>query len=182
MAVWSTVGSVGIASAVDQNKLLLFNSVVQLGPGTGGVSKSLDVSGGVGAESLGVPALSTLGNQVTAVIRYGVDVSRDALAQGVNGIKIRFRDGDGFVVARLIAVDIDSGVESVLLGFDSRGESRSDSFRTQFNVLPGGFPPTSVHSAFYVELTLSVFQRIAVPVAFPPAVSAIELGVEGLNA
>ena len=76
MAVWSTIGSVGVASAADLSKLLFLNSIVQLGPGTGGGISNPGVS--VTARSPAAPSLITLGTQVSAVIRYGVDVSRDA--------------------------------------------------------------------------------------------------------
>jgi hypothetical protein len=183
MAVWSTIGSVGVASAADLSKLLFLNSIVQLGPGSGGGLSNPGES--LTARSPASPSLITLGTQVSAVIRYGVDVSRDAFVTGVNGIRIRYRDGSGFVVARLICVDMDTGVESVLIGFDSRVDGNpSDAFQEKFIVLSGGAPlsPVAQRPAFYVELTLSVLQPISGLVAFPPAVVAIEVGVEGLNA
>ncbi|MFZ1007060.1 MAG: hypothetical protein WAN65_09495 [Candidatus Sulfotelmatobacter sp.] len=184
MAVWSTVGSVGVASAADQTKLVLYGSVVQLGFGTGVVNINTNTLEAKRRADPGtspaVPAL--MGTQQTAVMRYGVDVPENSLALGTNGMRIRYRDGDGFVLAKLIAVDIDTGVESVLLGFDSAGSSNSNSFQTGGGLTfeGGPLPPLSTHTAFYIELTLSVFQRVALPVGFPPAVSAIELGVEGL--
>jgi hypothetical protein len=183
MAVWSTVGSVGVASSADQSKLLLFKSVVQLGPGTGvivarpsehvGVPVSSDPSGG--------PAFTRPGTFVSALIRYGVDVSRDALVTGVGGMRIRYRDGDGFVIAQLWSVDFHTGEESVLLGFDSRfNGTAKDSFQTKISLTKDGGPivVSGVNVAFYIQLTLAVFHPVEVPVAFPPAVSAIELGVE----
>jgi hypothetical protein len=184
MAVWSTVGSVGVASAADQSKLLLFNSVVQLGPGTGVV-----VGGGGASElrefstssSQARAELRTFGTLETAIIRYGVDVSRDALVGGVNGMRIRYRDGNGFLTARLIAVAFDTGIESILVGFDSRSFGPpQNSFQTRLAITAEGGPivVSGENVAFYIELTLAVFQQIAVPVAFPPAVSAMELGIE----
>ena len=182
MAVWSTVGSVGVASAADQSKLLLFNSVVQLGPGTGIVVGGASARGGFSTSSSQAGSeLRTFGTLETAIIRYGVDVSRDALVGGVNGMRIRYRDGDGFITAQLIAVDFHTGVESPLLGFDSRSFGPpKDSFQTRLAITAEGGPVvvSGVNVAFYIELTLAVFQRVAVLVPFPPAVSAMELGVE----
>jgi hypothetical protein len=182
MALWSTVGSVGVASAADLSKLLFVNSIVQLGPGTGGISNPV-VS--AAAKTPAERAISLPGTQVTAVIRYGVDVSRDALLTGANGLRIRYRDGSGVVIARLITIDMDTGIESGLMSFDSRVDSvASESFQVKFAVNPGGAPlsPVALHAAFYIELTLSVVHPLGGLVAFPPAVAAIEVGVEGLNA
>lgn len=183
MAVWSTVGSVGVASAADQGKLLLFNSVVQLGPGTGiaggggGASELKDFS--TSSSPVRVD-LRTFGTLETALIRYGVDVSRDALVSA-NGMRIRYRDGDGFLTARLISVDLNTGIESPLLAFDSRSfPVPKNSFQTRFAVTAEGGPivVSGVNVAFYIELTLALFQQIGVLPAFPPALSAMELGVE----
>ncbi|MBV8138629.1 MAG: hypothetical protein JO121_23825 [Deltaproteobacteria bacterium] len=171
-----------MASAADLSKLLFLNSIVQLGPGTGGGLSNPGAN--ATAKSPAAPSLITLGTQVSAVIRYGVDVSHDAFVTGVNGIGIRYRDGNGFVVAQLICVDMDTGVESVLIGFDSRVDgTHSDTFQEKFAVLPGGAPlsPIAQRPAFYIVLTLSVLQPISGLVAFPPAVAALEVGVEGLN-
>jgi hypothetical protein len=58
VAVWSTIGSVGVASAADLNKLLFLNSTVQPGPGTGGEMSNPEVS--VTARRPAAPSLITL--------------------------------------------------------------------------------------------------------------------------
>src|SRR6266568_8717022 len=167
-AIWSTVGSVGIASSADASKLVIFDSIVQLGPGTG-------IAGSIPAARIaGTPRIA--GNLVTAVVRYGVD-ALDKISE-VAGLKLRFRDGNGFVTARLIAVDRSTGAESPMVGFDSRVGygNPSDSFRVLKSTTPDGKPIVipSGAAAFYIELTLSAFEQIQV-LPFPPAVSVIEL-------
>lgn len=173
MSAWSTVGSVGVASAADQSKLLLFNSVVQLGPGSGGVvNRGRPAPGSPSGAELRLP-----GTQVTAVIRYGVDVSPETL-DGVGGMQVRYRDGDGNITAQLIAVNFDTGVEQGLIFFDSASfPPPKESFQTRLAQIPGGVTLTvsNENAAFYVELTLSVFQPAITLVPFPPAVSAISL-------
>jgi hypothetical protein len=183
MPLWSTVGSVGIASAADQSKLLLFNSIVQLGPGTGVIVGGAAESEGISTSSRpSEPHLQVLGNVINAVIRYGVDVPRETLA-GTAAMRIRYRDGNGIVLARLVTVDFASGAESTLIAFDSRSFGAPKStFQTRFATPAQGGPIVvpSENVAFYIEVTLSLFERIGVPVlvAFPPAVAAMALGFE----
>jgi hypothetical protein len=168
--------SAGVASAADLGKLVFANSIVQLGLGIGGISGASAT-----AKSAEAPALSIRGTLVAAVIRYGVDVSRRDFVTQANGIRVRYRDGSGFVVVRLVVVDMDTGVESDLQGIDSRvGFNPSDVFRVVSSINEGGAPlsPVPNHPAFYIELTLGVLQPPNGLVPFPPAVQAIEVGVE----
>ena len=181
MPLWSTVGSVGTASAADQSKLLLFNSVVQLGPGTGVLVGGAAESGSISTSSRSSdPNVQVLGTVINAVIRYGVDVPRETLA-GTAAMRIRYRDGNGVVLARLVMVDFDSGAESTLIAFDSRNfGAPKPAFQTRFATPAQGGPIVvpSENVAFYIEVTLSVFERVGVLVGFPPADAAMALGFE----
>jgi hypothetical protein len=164
---WSTVGSAGTSNATDLSKLILFNSVVQLGPGIAGAMPSA------------VPAARGLGTTVSSVVRYNVTPVDGVANPGGRsyGLRLRFRDGDGHVVARLIQVNIENGTETPVVTFDSRTTGRNPQPGFQTVTQAAASPELDfLEHAYYVELTLSVLEPLpGMIVASPPAVSIIQL-------
>jgi len=180
-----TVASIGVINPQDITKVVVAGSVVQLGAGIVGVeSAAADV-----ALAVHLPAALP----ISATIRYDVpseDVAGHKL--GDLTLQIRYRDGDGRVVATLIEVDRANPVteppdpgtvrEQALLQFDSANVSAPPgpftSFRTRMVGLPVGDPlfdhVLDIDSnAYYIALTLS--GPGVVVAVHPPAVSTLGL-------
>jgi hypothetical protein len=91
----------------------------------------------------------------------------------VLGLKLRYRDGSGRVVAVLIQVDIATGTETNIATFDSEAFTRSNQFQVNG---PGlGTALDFSNNAYYVELTLTGFSNPPMVMLFPPKVSVIQL-------
>ncbi len=92
-------------------------------------------------------------------------------------LRLRYRDGDGWIVARLVQVNLETGAESQLVHFDSRGFDVYGN--EEFVVKSLGASYTGeldfVGNAYYVELTLSALVSPIRPLPYPPAVSIIQL-------
>jgi hypothetical protein len=124
---------------------------------------------------------------VTATIRYGVPPDGlGGVGLGALGLQLRYRAGDGQVVATLIEVAVPPGspgepttvTETPLLEFDS----------TQFDAAQGGFlthiattgvdSPDARHvlefgpNVYYIALSLTGPEFV---LGHPPAVSSIEI-------
>lgn len=157
---WSSAGSAGTVDGADIGKVVFANSVVQLQ----GFDLVIDQSKQLAA----LPAVQT-----HAVVRYGVTPVEGVLNQAVLGLKLRYRDGSGRVVASLIEVDIATGTETPNARFDSQAFTRSNAFQVNG---PGlGMVLDFANHAYYVELTLTASSHPPVPILFPPKVSVIQL-------
>jgi hypothetical protein len=176
-----SVGSVGTVDPRDINKVVFAGSIVQLGFGVGGLESS--------AARMAPAARTIAFPHVTATIRYGVPP--EGLSGSVLGnlaLKLRYRDGDGRVVATLIEVAVPPArpgepgtvVESPLLQFDSSDPDFGGSwvgFRTHVAQLP---IPSDLsehvidfdNNLYYIALSLTGPEFI---IGYPPAVSAIEI-------
>jgi hypothetical protein len=170
--LWSSVGSAGTVDTADLAKVVFHNSVAQLGPGVPAVV----------AHSAQPAAASAVLVTTRAVIRYGI-TPVDGLAnpgQSNYTLKLRYRDGPGQVVARLIGVDIQTGTESSpLVSFDSEVDAgvnrrHDNAFQTQQH--SGSFQELDfLNNAYYVELTLTASHNPNRPIPNPPALSVIQL-------
>lgn len=172
--LWSCVGSAGVVNLPDIGKIIFNQSVAQLGPGAPVV-----VTQGVQKEAAArvLPGTET----VTAVIRYGVVpvdgvyVSDFPVGVVALALRLRYRDGSGQVLAKLIQVNIDSGTETTLLTFASPSPQQAASNAFQVQESPSnGIDLDFTANAYYVELTLTVTERLTVP-PYPPAVSVVQL-------
>jgi hypothetical protein len=173
--LWSSVGSAGTVDVADQQNVIFYNSIVQLGAASPG--------GIISEASIGPPPVV-----VNAVVRYDV-TPVDGVFQGPEDIvnftlRLRYRDGDGWLVARFIVVVIDTGVEVEYVRFDTRGTNLSgaplggnNNFVTNIGQAPswGPIPLDFVDNTCYIELTLSAVIYGNRPLAYPPAVSVIQL-------
>jgi len=159
---WSSAGSAGTVNIADIGKVVFANSVVQL--------QGIDLVITQPTPLAGLPAVRT-----EAVVRYGVTPVEGALNGQELGLKLRYRDGSGRVVAALIQVDIASGTETRTATFDSGapGFTRSNAFQVNG---PGlGTTLDFSNNAYYVELTLTGSAHPPMPMLFPPKVSVIQL-------
>jgi hypothetical protein len=158
---WTTVGSAGTLDESAVGKVFLDHSIVQMGrvPVIGRASKS---------RALILPQTQS------AVIRYNVTpvdgffVTRACRPDGSLDVRLRLRylaAGSGArVVAKLIEVDLASGVEKSLLAFDSNGPglSLSNNYQVQFvSVCGRPWNFDFENKAYYVEATLTTANSIA---------------------
>jgi hypothetical protein len=162
LKLWSSVGSAGTVDIADTDKVVFSNSIVALR----GIT--------VVAEPARFEALvGPVRVLVHAVVRYGV-TSVDGVAnpERLNyGLKLRFRGGAGQVVAKLIQVEIASGIETPLVMFEASGNQ-------QFVVGQALGSPNEldfVNNAYYVELRLAATTNLFSPLIDPPAVSVVQL-------
>jgi hypothetical protein len=166
--LWSCVGSAGVVNLPDVGKILFNQSIAQLGPASPVVVHQVEPS-----------ALPT--QTITAIIRYGVvpvgGVYIPPMSFLGTALKLRYRGGDGHVLAKLKQVNIQTGVETPpIVTFDSGSPlPASNDFQTQ-NSPANAVELDFMANAYYVELTLSLTEpRIARPPNYPPAVSVIQL-------
>jgi hypothetical protein len=179
-----TVASIGAINPQDISKVLIAGSVVQLGSDIVGVeSAEADA-----AFAVHLPVLPP----ISATVRY--DVAPEGVTGQLGGLvlQVRYRDGNGRVVATLIEVDRsnpgpehpDSGTvrEQALLQFDSANPDVGGpftSFRTGVVSHAVFGDPLSSHemdfgrNAYYIALTLSGPGLVVA--AHPPAVSTLGL-------
>ena len=156
---WTTVGSAG---TVDQSSLLFISyegpSAVMLAFQRGG-----------------------------AVIRYNV-VSVAGLTRrdfGALGMGVRYRAtpdalipnrADSQVVAKLIEVNLSTGVSTTLLTFDSNNFPASNDYQTQgVSTCPSGFTFDFQTNAYYIEARLGKSR----PISGSPAVQGIQVRSDG---
>ena len=114
--LWSSVGSAGAVNPPDIGKVVLVGPIAQLGELGGVVSGSPKV------------AARGAGPGTQAVIRYGVtavDGAFNPIPNGLVGLAILCRPGDGQIAARLVQVAISgqpvsSVVETTLVEFQAQ--------------------------------------------------------------
>ncbi len=186
-------GSLGIVDVGDISKVVFEGAVARLAGGI--VAPTVGGSlGGVEAHAVaGIPG----GQHVSATIRYPVPDRFAEATVGIWAIIIRWRGGDGRVVAKLMETPVpqypnDNGDESTrpLLTFDS-DELGSDGFgpifgpptphfRTGIRGLDAtdppsplsGYTPDLAANTYHLEVTLTGLAAIEVGPT-PPAVAAI---------
>jgi hypothetical protein len=170
--MWSSVGSAGTVDVRDLGKVLFAKSVVQLGPGIAPPVLS--------TKATRTKAVKAAGTNVTATIRYGVTQEGfgGILEAGLVELNLRYRDGDGRVIASWIEVAIATGVETTLIKWDSTsfGLAPSPNFQVRFATNTGILARRRLNfrdNAYYVSLSLSALKG-SVVLANPPAVSVIQ--------
>jgi hypothetical protein len=170
--MWSSVGSAGTVDVKDLSKVIFAKSIVQLGPG---IAPPV-----VTRKAASAKAVKVTGTKVTATIRYGVTQEGlgGLLQAGLVELNLRYRDGDGQVVASLIEVAIATGVETTLIKWDSTsfGVSPSPNFQVRFVTNTGALARRLLNfrdNAYYVSLSLSAVQGPII-LRNPPAVSVIQ--------
>lgn len=170
--MWSSVGSAGTVDVKDLSKVIFTKSIVQLGLGIAPPMVTNKVAR--------AKPVKVMGTKVTATIRYGVTQEGlgGLLHPGLVELNLRYRDGDGRVVASLIEVAIATGVETSLIKWDSTsfGLSPSPNFKVRFVTNTGALarrPLNFRDNAYYVSLSLSAVQGPVV-LRNPPAVSVIQ--------
>ena len=173
--LWSTVGSAGMVNVSDLSKIVFTNSIAQLGPsGPSSVNPETKTAATATRIIIGTPE--------QAVIRYPV-TPVDGVFPPTPGytLLLRSRPGDGYIIAKLIQVVIDTGVETALITWDSRFLASEVSFApsdwivTNFPEVSDGTVLDFVNNAYYIELTLAAVENAIRPLTYPPAVSVIEL-------
>ena len=176
--MWSSVGSVGTVDLADTSKINFSGSVAQLGRSIG-VVEPAPVATAALAGGVTRP-------KITATIRYGVTAfGLDGFALGDFNLRLRYRDGDGQVVATFIEEPIPVGptdpgtvVENSLIRFDSTSASfggPSNVFRTHdAKAATGQFKHliSFTGNVYYVDLVMTA---PAIQLGQAPAVSAIEI-------
>jgi hypothetical protein len=184
LKLWTTVGSAGTVDVADQEKVIFYNSVVQLGTGYSG-GRVGNAPGSLGSEA-GVAARIVKPFLVSAVVRYNV-TAVDGVFQTAPDqltLRLRYRDGQGWLVARLIQLNLELGIENVIGLFDTRGVNHlgdplggNNNFVVDY-VTPNNLGGTAdfTTDVYYIELTLSAMESVSsIPLQYPPAVSAIQV-------
>jgi hypothetical protein len=172
-------GSTGIVDPRDAAKVVFAGSIVQLGVGVSGLEE-------VAKEAFAAHAPAF--PQTSATIRYDVPPEGvDGRTVGDLALQLRYRDGDGRVVATLTEVAVGEGSgqpgtvsERSLLTFDSASGnygSASNNFRTHRSELGPGDPEAGHQidfgsNVYYVVLVLSGPEGL---VGQPPAMSSIAI-------
>jgi hypothetical protein len=173
--LWSTVGSAGTVNISDFNKIVFSNSIAQLGPSGASIVNTETKSAATASRII-------IGTPEQALIRYPV-TPVDGIFPPTPGytLLLRSRPGEGYIVAKLIQVVIETGLETALVTWDSRFLASEVSFApsdwivTNFPEVFDGTVLDFVNNAYYVELTLAAVENTARPLTYPPAVSVIEL-------
>lgn len=157
---WSTVGSAGTVDEADTAKIKFTNSTAQMG----------NVPILTAAAAIILPTSS-------AVIRYNVTAVDALTVSTAVAMNVRYLDAGPLasVVARLIRVNLATGVETTLLTFDSHNFAQASAYQLKGvnNCFP--FKPISfnfVNNAYYVAATLTT-SAIAISAA---GVQAISIG------
>jgi len=157
--VWTTVGSAGTLDKGDISKVTLDNSVVQLGVGLAG-NLPLQHNFAQDPAALGPRTES-------AVVRYNVtpvDGLFDPPKIGTQAFKfsiqlhVRYLAANAQVIAKLIEVDLATGVERVRLIFDSSHFAPSNGYHVNFvdncRLFHSGGPFDFERKAYYIQGTL----------------------------
>lgn len=160
---WTTVGSAGTVDEADKDKVVFSGGTVAfpgliLPPGSV-VTADTDAGRAASSSAAGQGQIALPTTTTTATIRYNV-VAVDGLFNATRavGMRLRFRD-DGAraqVVARLIEHNINTGVETTRLTFDSNTFAAANGYQVQAT---GEFHPAWSfdfdQKAYYVEVTLT---------------------------
>lgn len=190
-------GSLGIADPGNVSKVVFEGAVARL------ASEVVAPGGGISRTEVEAHATAAapVGEQVSTTIRYPVPDRFGQAELGLWAIIIRYRDGDGRVVAKLMETSIPQGLSNntpsssrALLTFDS-AELGSDGFgpifgppepyfRTHQRGLDDTDPPSPLWNytpdpganIYYLEVTLTG-RLFGGP--YPPAVAAI--GIAGIT-
>jgi hypothetical protein len=176
MVIMYNVGSAGTVDPGDIAKVECIGSIIQLRGAPSGVGLQ---SPPPAAAEVGIPQ-----PEITATIRYAVSGEFDGWHLGDLMFVVRYRPGNGNVVAVLNEVPLwsfappgeDPGTvtETTLLTFDA--VETTDKFLTSEEGGPTNTNANHVlnftENFYYVALTLSAPERV---VGTPPAVAAIEL-------
>jgi hypothetical protein len=164
--VWTTVGSAGTLNQVDLAKVTLDQSIIQLG-----------------TELLPPPAVAVAGASPTdlvnfptiqAVVRYNVTSVDGLFKTGLFAYRLRLRCR-GQISAKLIEVDLASGMEKRRIKFDSNNHNDfedQDAFDEDAGDPPQSIPFDFNKKAYYVEATLTAS---AVAIGHPAAISTIQI-------
>ena len=163
--MWSSVGSVGAVNPADIGKIVIIDSVAQLGPGLGGV-ETAPASAAQHAERIRIPKES-------ATLRYPVfqgDLGDNR--PGAWKLRVRYRDGDGSVLVQLMEVVVSTGIQTMRLELDStQGYNPSNTFHVQDSI--GSLPAIDFNNnVYYVVVTLTGPEF---RVGIPPAIQAMQL-------
>jgi hypothetical protein len=160
--VWTTVGSVGILNQADLAKVHFNQSVIQLGaellpPTTAQIATE-------------VPDFGLIFPTIQAVVRYNITPVDGLFVTGAfhYHLRIRFR---GRVTAKLMQVDIASGMETQRILFDLPA---TPNFQEQqaFEQVESSTPMDFINQAYYVEATLVAPELV---VGHPAAISSIQV-------
>jgi hypothetical protein len=163
---WTTVGSAGTLNQADLAKVTLHQSIVQLGTELASPPAAATVTGAPHADLVTLPTTQ-------AVVRYNVSSADGLFNTGSFAYKLRLRCR-GRISAKLIEVDLASGIENTRIQFNSNNHN---AFENQQAFESAGDPPHSVpfdfgNKAYYVEATLTAS---AVVIGHPAAISTIQI-------
>jgi hypothetical protein len=142
---WSTVGSAGTVDEADTAKIKFTNSTAQMGSVP--VNKALSLA-------------PIINSTTSAIIRYNVTAVDALTVSTAVAMNVRYLDAGPLasVVAKLIQVNLTTGVETILLTFDSRNFPQASTYQLKGvnNCFP--FRPIRfdfINNAYYVSSTLT---------------------------
>jgi hypothetical protein len=175
------VASTGVVNPADAHKIVCMGSIVQLGASIGGLESEAAVAPPAGGQA------AAPFPQTSATLRYNVPPEGLQLSEvGAWELMLRYRNGNGRVLATLMEVDVPEGgpgqpdtvVERPLIGFNSSDPGfggASPFFRTHRSGVPES-PSTHTidfgQHVYYISVTLSGPEVV---VGVPPAVSSIQI-------
>src|SRR5262245_55140137 len=154
--IWTTVGSAGTLDKTDASKVTLSHSVVQIG---------ITLAGNIPlAQNLAQNPSVLSTHTESAVVRYNV-APVDGLfnappvsfpnTQGIQ-FTLRYLAVSAQVIAKLIEVDLATGVETVRLTFNSSAFRAVDGYHVQqVSECPPSFSFDFKLKAYYIEATLT---------------------------
>jgi hypothetical protein len=163
---WTTVGSAGTLNQADLAKVTLHQSIIQLGTELLPPPHAAAVADAPPADLVNLPTMQ-------AVVRYNVTSTDGLFNTGFFAYRLRLRCR-GQISAKLIEVDLASGIEKTRIQFNSNNHT---AFEDQGAFESAGDPPRSVpfdfdKKAYYVEATLTAS---AVAIGHPAAISIIQI-------
>lgn len=141
--IWTTVGADGTVDETDAKKVFFDHSVVQMGHPVGGNLPAANPAKTTADSSIAQKPAVIISPTESAVIRYNV-TPVDGLfasppggnAPGAPGIQLKLRylavGLKAQVVAKLIEVDLATGVETVRLTFNSNTFPAANGYQVQF--------------------------------------------------
>jgi len=163
---WTTVGSAGILNQTDLAKVTLHQSIIQLGTELLPPPSTVAVADAPAVHLVHLPTMQ-------AVVRYNVTSTAGLFNTGSFAYRLQLRCR-GQISAKLIEVDLASGMEKTRIQFNSNNHT---AFEDQVAFESAGDPPRSVpfdfnKKAYYVEATLTA---PAVAIGHPAAISIIQI-------
>ena len=163
---WTTVGSAGTLNQADLAKVTFHQSIIQLGTELLPPPPAAAVADAPPADLVPLPTIQ-------AVVRYNVTSADGLFNTGSFAYELRLRCR-GQIFARLIEVDLASGIENTRIQFNSNNHN---AFEDQHAFESAGDPPHSVpfdfgKKAYYVEATLTAS---AIAIGHPAAISIIQI-------